>query len=173
MVAGRAGNEIIFGGAGHIYDAVELAGLRGITCTACHYVGVNIHGIDGVGDGDDIVEAEDFLDVARVAFCAVADEYFGFIEFDTAGVEIIFDNGFDEKIVALLRAVTAEGFSFGHISDGFFHRFYYGRRERLGDITDSKTDDFGIRVLGFKGAYSASDFREKIACLQFQEVFIN
>ena len=42
-----------------------------VTGTACHYVGVYINRINRVAYSDLVVQAEDLLNVAAVAFCAV------------------------------------------------------------------------------------------------------
>ena len=96
-----------------------------------HGVGILVHGIDGVGEGDDGVAAEKLLEVAYVAFRAVADEDLVGVERHAAGEVVVFENGLAEEGVALFRAVAAEGFDAAHFVHGLVQGFDDGGNERL------------------------------------------
>jgi hypothetical protein len=49
-----------------------------------------------------------------------------------------------------------------HIIDGFVHGLNNGPSQRLRDIPDAQTNDFGLGIGLGEGADAASDFREKI-----------
>jgi len=46
------GDEVVFGGAGEIDYSFVSALVGWGACSACHYVGVDVDGVDGVGDGE-------------------------------------------------------------------------------------------------------------------------
>ena len=59
-----------------------------------HHVRVDIDGIDRVGYTNTVVPADQFLDVARIRFCPVINEYLVNIQMNAARQEIILQNGF-------------------------------------------------------------------------------
>jgi hypothetical protein len=65
-----------------------------------------------------------------------------------------------KKFIALLRTITAKGFSVGKFIDGSMHRFDGGARKWFGDIPDSTANDIlgQARFLFAELSYPASDF---------------
>ena len=141
--------------------------------TAGHDVRVEIDRIDRVRDGDFIVGAEDFLDVAAVALGTVADEDLIFVDLDSALRVVVLDDRFRQEGIALLRAIATEGFGFCHLIDSLVHGLDAGSRQRLGNIADAETDDIRIRMRLLECLDPAGDFCEEIAAREFQIVVIN
>src|SRR4030042_1916203 len=69
-------DETISRCAGHIDNFAILAVFVGLAGPAGHHISVHIYRIYGVGYGNDIIQAEYFLDIARVALGAIADKNF-------------------------------------------------------------------------------------------------
>jgi hypothetical protein len=83
-----------------------------------HHVGVEVHGVDGVGDGDAALVAENIEDVRGVALGAVGHKNFIGGHIDAARLKVIIRNRLAQKIITVLRAVALKGFAVGH----FVHR---------------------------------------------------
>ncbi len=93
MSVGRAGSEAVFLGAWKINDFRKSSVVGRLTRTAAHDVGVDINGIYRVAHRHNVVDAENVADVAAVALCAVAYEYFVGRDVDASCLEIVFGNG--------------------------------------------------------------------------------
>ena len=125
---GQRGGEAVFLRRGEIDDAFKMSVRAKLPRASRHDVRVEIDGIDGVGDCDDGVLGKNFLDIAAIAFRAVADENLVRLHRDAASSVIPFDDRVNQEIVALLRAVAAKGFLFRHFVDGGVHRLDGNRR---------------------------------------------
>ena len=159
-VGGR-GNEPVGGGAGEV-DEPGIASVRRGAGAAGHHVGVDIDGIDGVGDGDLHVGAEQLLYVAAVALRAVGDEHLVGGNVDAAVLEVVLCDGFAQEGVALLRTVAAERLAGGLVVDGPVEGGDDGRGERLGDVADAEADDLRAGVGVLVGLDAVGDLGEKV-----------
>ena len=80
------------------------------TCTSDHGVGVDIDGIDRIGDGNGIVPADEFLNVTCITLGTVVDENLIYVEMNTAGQEIVLQDGLPQESVTLFGTVAVESF---------------------------------------------------------------
>ncbi len=155
------------------------AGIRaafvGIAGVAGHDVGVDVDRIHRVGDGDLVPRAEDVEDVAGVTLAAVGDENLIRFHVDAACLEIVLGDGVAQEVVALLRAVAAEGGAVAH----FIHRLVHGRADglgqRLGHIADAAADQ-ALRGLGIglrEDLHAAGDFGEEVTGFELVVVFVD
>ncbi|MBA7663519.1 hypothetical protein ES703_71564 [subsurface metagenome] len=88
-------DKVILSGARHIDDFFILAVSARRTGPTSHNIAIDIDRIHRVWYSNDIVSAEDFLNIARIALGTVADEYFVRFQLDASAVKVIFDNRFD------------------------------------------------------------------------------
>ena len=86
---------------------------------------------------------------------------------------IVADERFVQEAIALLVAVTVEGFLLCLILDRRVQRVDDGRHERTGDVADAQTDDVRFRVSGGIFVYLACDRGKQIALLQIVIVLID
>ena len=70
------------------------AAIIGLTGTACHDIAVHIDRVDRVSHSDAVAFAKDVEDVAAVALGAIGDEDLFGADVATAGLEVVFGNGF-------------------------------------------------------------------------------
>ena len=82
------------------------------------------------------VQAENFLDIAHIALGAVADKYLVGFNIDASGLIVVFDNGVQQEVVALLRAVAAEAGGFCHFVNSGVEPGNDGFRQRTGHVAD-------------------------------------
>src|SRR5207244_5496167 len=87
-----------------------------------HHGDVEIRGVDGIAERDDAVRPEDLLDVAGVAFGAVAHDDLVGRELDAPLAVVVADDRVDEEIPAGLGRIAAEGLGLRHLVDGLVHR---------------------------------------------------
>ena len=132
-------------------DNVRPAAVLHRTGTAYHHVGVDIDRIDGVGDTDGVVPANEFLDIARVALCAVVDEYLVNIEMDATRQEVVLQYSLTQEIVTLLRSIAVEAAGRSHLVGSLMHSFNYRRAQWLGDVAYAQRDDVGLGVRHLEG----------------------
>ena len=140
------GDKPVFGGAGEINDASISAGFVGIAGVADHDIGVDVNGIDRVGDGHAVAGAEDVEDVAAVALRAVGDKDFVVGDVEPAVAKIVLRDGLAEEVIALFGSVSAEGVAVAEFIDRFVQRLTAGRGEGFGHITDPAANDPAGRV---------------------------
>ena len=93
---------------------------------ANHHVRVDIDGIDGVGDTDEVVPVQQFLEVTRVGLRTVVDENLVDVEVDAARQEVVLQNGLTQEVVALLRAIASESLGCSHLVGCLVHRLDNG-----------------------------------------------
>ena len=171
-VVGNLGHELILVGAGHVGYVAPLA-VGKDSCTANHDVGVDVNGIDRVGDGHGVVPPYELTDVSRVRFCTVVDEYFVGVEVHATGQEVVLYDSLPEPDVSLLGTIAVEGLLMGHIVDGLVHSVDDGGAEGLRDVADAEADDVGLGVHGLVGVDLLGNVGEEVVLLQFKEVFVN
>ena len=165
--------HITVGGRGiEIKDAL-VAAVAVVAGTTGHDIGVEIDGINGIGNGDASVGGEDFLNVAAVALRPVGDEDFVRFDFATTRMVVVPGNGLAEEGVALVGAVALEGFALRHLVDGGVKCGDAHRRQRLGDVTDAKADEGPAGVGLLEGGDAAGDVSEKIRRLELGVVFVD
>jgi hypothetical protein len=154
------------GDAGVAPLGVRLAGAPG------HDVGVDVDGVDGVGDRDAAAGAEDLLDVAAVLLAAVGDEDLGGGNVDAPRLEVVYPDGFEQEVVAVLGAVAAKSGIGAEFVDGSAHGLDDSGGERESDVTDAEPDDlcFGVR-LG-EHAHAAPDLGKEVAGLELAVVLV-
>ena len=130
-------HEAVLSRTGHIAH-VRPASVTVVAAAAYHHVGVDIDGINGVGDTNEVVPVQQFLEVARIALRTVVDEYFVDIEVDASRQEIVLEDGLAKEVVALLGTVAPESFSRRHFICSTVHCLDHGGSQRLGDIADAQ-----------------------------------
>jgi len=160
---GNIGDKIVFGCTGHINNSAVAAGIVCRPRPAGHHIGIHIYRIDRVSHGSHIVQAEDFLQIADVAFGTVADKDFVRRDLRPSCLKVVFGNGFPQKLIALFRTIAAEGLPTAHFPNGLVHGLADGLRQRLRNISDTKSDEGSIGMSLGKSRYTTADFRKQIA----------
>ncbi len=83
MSVGQRRREAVVGRAGQVDEVAVAPPGVGRTGAAGHDVAVAVYGIHRVGEGDDVVQAEDLLDVSAVLLRSVGDENLVGVDCDT------------------------------------------------------------------------------------------
>ena len=122
---------------------------------------------------DFVVEAENLLDVAGIAFRAVADENLIGIDLDAALRVVVLADRLDEERISLLRSIAVERLFLCHFIHSFMHCLDADLRQWLRDITDAQPNDVCFRMGFFISRDSACNFREKIAARQLLIILVN
>ncbi len=159
--------------ARHVDDVLVIPLVIGFAGAADHDVGVVVDRVDRVADGDDVVQGEDVEDVGAVALGAVGDEHLLGLQGNAERLVGFLDDGVDQPVVALLRAVAGELVGGGQIVHGVMEGLEHSRCQRAGNITDPQADDFSIRVGGGKFAHAAADLGEQVAGFEFEVVVVD
>ncbi len=158
-LAGRSGNIMVSWCRLQIEQATVAPVRRGSGTTG-HDVGVDIDGVDRIGDGDARLRGEDFLNMSAVAFRAIGNEYF--VRGDVAserGVGAVGD-GFSKEWVALLGAVSMKSLMGPQVVDGGVKSRTTGIWKRFGDVPNSHTDDSLVGVGSGVGLDPFGNFTE-------------
>ncbi len=139
--------KIVFRNAGHInYVAPGFSYAVIDACSSRHHIGVHINRINRVADCNFIVHAEYFLNVSRIAFCAVGYENLVRGNIAPSHLIIVFADCVPKELIAKVGGIPLKGLRPGH----FVHRPVKRRDNRRGKglchIADSKTDNLFIRV---------------------------
>ena len=161
-LAGQFGHKAILCRAGQIDDVRPPSVGTQHACPSAHDIGIDIDGVNRVGDGDAHVRTEQFLEVAGVALGTVADKYLVLTDVDATTSEIVFYDGMAQKVVSLLRSVATERRSVGHLVGRTMQGFYDSRNERLGYVADAEADDLGLRMLRPESLHLLCYLREEI-----------
>ena len=171
-MVGNSGHKIVLRVARTIGHAAPSAVIE-ITGAAAHNVGVNINGINRVGDADGAVFSEDIAEVARVALRAVVDKNLVDVDIDAARRKVVVGDGLAQELVAVLRPVTPESFGVGLLVHGLMKGFDNCRGKRARHVADAEAYDicFGVRFL--KGVHPVSDVGKEIILLQFEEIGVD
>ena len=128
---------------------------------ARHGVGIHIHGIDRVGDGHHRVVGEKLLHVGYVALGAIGDEHL--VRLNVQSFVVVVQNGLNQKIIAVIRAVAPKGLGPAHFPGRFLHGLHHGGGQRAGHIANAQTDQLRVRMLLSVFLYPAGDLRKEIA----------
>ena len=174
-VGGRGrqrGNEAVFLDAGQVDEAIPAAVGAERSRAARHDVRVHVDGIDRIRHRDAVVRAENVADVPGVAFRAVGDEDFVGGNVDPARAEIVFDDGFAQKGVALFGPVAAEAFGRSRLFRRLAERVDAGFRERARDVADAEADDLRVGPRRLERFDFFRDVGEKVASGQFQIILV-
>src|SRR5690606_27557698 len=107
------------GCAGQIDEPGIGAGVIGLAGVPGHHVGVDVDGVDRVGNGNDVVVPENVENVAGVALGSVGNE--NFIRRDVETGILVFDDGLAQEGIALLGTVPLEGGGLPQLVDGLVH----------------------------------------------------
>ena len=102
------------------------------------------------------------MNVAAVALGAVAHKNFIGSDLDAAPRIIVLDDGVDEKIIALLRAVAVKGFLVPHFHDGFLHGVDCNLWQGQCDVADAQADNVGGGVGFLERRHAAGYLREQV-----------
>ena len=172
---GDLGHEAVGWRAFEVVEARVSTAFISLARVARHDVGVHIHGIHRVGDGDLVPGTEDVEDVAGIAFAAVGDENLIGFHVDAAGLEVVFGDGVAQEIVALLRAIATEGGAVAHFIDGLVHGRAHGLWQRFGHVADAAADQaFGRLGVGLgENPHATGDFGEEVTGFELVVVFVD
>ena len=174
MLCGDTGHKIILRGARQIHQPLVGSVRTDAAGVACHHVGVHIHRVDRVRDGDGVIVCKDIQYVAGITLCPVRYKDFIGFHFNTALFVGDFRNGFAQPCVPLFRPVSVERFALALVIHGFVHGINGGLGERLCHIANAAADDVGcfLRIGCGKCCYAAPDFREQVPALKFEKMLV-
>ncbi len=144
-----------------------------IARTAVHHVGVDIDGIDGVGDRHGVVPAHQLANVARVTLGSVVDKNLIGVKMHAPWQEVVLYDSLSKPQVSLLGPIAVEGLLLSHVVDSLVHGLDDGRAERLRHVADAEADDLGLRMGGLEGIHFLGYVSEEIVLLQLQEMFVD
>ena len=155
-------------------DARVSAAFVGLAGVPGHNVGIDVDGVNRIGDSQAVFMPEDVENVAAIAFGAVRNEDFVISDLDAAVPVIVLSDDVPEKLVALLGAVSAKSGANGH----FIDRRMQGRndrgRQRFGDIANAATDHAsGHSGVGFtEGFHAPGNLGKEVTGFEFQIVVV-
>ena len=156
----RHGQKVVFGATSHENNLATA-----------HNIGVQIYGINRVRNQNGIGIAKDIGDIAAVTLSAVADEDFIAVQ-GYAKVGIILNQCFVQEVIALLRAIAAEGFLHAHFGNCLGHRFYYAGCQWTGYVANAQANYLFIRMSSCISTYLVSNICEEIGFLQITIIFV-
>ena len=154
-------NEVVLGITGHV-DHIRPSTVLLNTCPSDHHIRVDIDGIDRIGNANGVIPAHQFLNVSRITLGTVVDEHLVTVEMNAAREEVVLQDGITQEIVTLLRTVAAESLTGGHLVGSLMNGFNHGGCQRLGNITDAKTDYINLRVGGLEGIHLLGNISEQV-----------
>ena len=159
-------------GVGQGQKVVSLGSVGIDNLSACHDVGVNIDRVNGVGDKNGVVVVEQVKYVAKIALCALGDEYL--LGFDVnAESLVVAADAFTEEIVAAILAVALECLLDSHLGDRLVHSLDNGGAERQGDVADTHFYDFSLGVRARILCSARGNLGKQVAFLYFSVVGID
>ena len=175
LLRGESGHKIIFRGAREVNDAFILAGVIRVAGVTGHHVGIQIHGIHGVRDGNAVLVAEDIQDIGGIALGTIRNENLIGTDLYSSGGKIIFGDGFAQEFITQFRAVAAEGVAVGHFIDGGVKRLHAGGGQGLGHVANAAANQArgGVWVGLGKFVHTAANLGEEITGLQLQVMLID
>ncbi len=170
-LGGQVRHVVVFPGRGKV-DQPLVAAVDEPPGTPGHDVGVDVHGVDRVGDRDPHVGRQQFLEISRVALGAVADEDLVGRNLGPEGLVVVPGDRLAQEIVPLLGAVPAEMLLGPHFVDGLVKGRDTGGGERPGDVPDAEPDDLlpGVPVFVFRDP--PGDIGKQVGGLQFSVVLV-
>ncbi len=170
----RLGDEIILRRGRHIDDPRVLARVIARPGASRHDVRIDINGIDRVGHGHHVLDAENLLHVARVGLGPVADKDLIELDADAARAEIVVDNRLPQELVPDAAVViAAERLLPAHLLDRPVHGLDHRRRQRLRDVPDPHADDLRLRMRLFEGTHPPADLRKQVPGPQLQKILVD
>ena len=175
LLCGESGHKIIFRGARQVNDAFVLTGVIRVAGVAGHHVGIQIHRIHRVGDGNAVLMAEDIQDVGGIALGAVGYENLIGTDIHASSGKIILSNGFAQELIAQFRAVAAEGVAISHFIHGGVKCLHAGGGQGFGHIANAAADQArgGVRIGLGKLVHAAANLGEEITGLQLQVMLVD
>ena len=156
--------EIVLGVAGKIGDALVAAIRLQSAGAAGHDIGVQVYRVYRIRDGNGVIGAEDFLDVAAVALGTIRHEYL--VSLNAQPLVVVFDDFIHQEAVALLRAVAPEGIGGCHFVYCLVHGLDAGLWQWQGYIAYAQGNDVSFRMRLNEGGPPAGCLPEKIAACQ-------
>ena len=128
---------------------------------AGHHIRIHVDRIDRIGNGDDVVQTEDFLHIPAIALGAVADDNFVNVDVHAARLVVVVGDRLSEEFVSDPAVVIPlECLGAAHFLDRLFHRLDHRRCDWLRYITNPHTDNLRLRVSGLKRPSPPSDLRK-------------
>ena len=158
--------EIVFGSRSKVGYLRKMSVTLQHASTASHHVGVQIDRVNRVQNCDLYIFCKKFLDVRHIALGTIAHEDVIRVHFDTTGGVFATHDCLPQKVVTLLRAVTAERSLFGHFVHGLVHGLDNFRNQGRGHVANAKADNVCIRFLRLIFLDFLGDRREKVAARQ-------
>ena len=137
-----------------------------------HDIGIHIDRINRVHHGNAIVVAKDIQNVSAVTLGSIGNKNLIICDLKPARAVVIFRDGVPEKFIPLLGTISPEAATLAHFIDGLVHGLANGHGERLGDISDTATNEAG-RTFGVgvgKGFDAAIDLGKKVTSFEFEVV---
>ena len=134
------------------------------SCSARHGIGIHIHGVNRVSDGHHRVVGEKLLHIGHVALGAVGDEHL--VRLNAQPLVVVVQNGLNQKIIAVVRAVAPKGLGPAHFPGGLFHGLHHGGSQRTGHVADAQPDQLRVGMLLSVFLHPAGDLRKEIAAGQ-------
>ena len=122
------GHEIVFSRTRHVYHIGPcLACLIKNAGSSCHYICVNIHGINRITDCNLTILCEDFLYISAVALCTVRNKDF-IISYITASCPVvILGSSFSQKLISQIRSISMKSLSNSHLINSLVKGIYDNR----------------------------------------------
>ena len=165
------GHKTVLSRYGHISHVRPLAvAMR--ASPAYHHVGVDIDGIDGVGNTNIVVPVEQFLEVARIRLSTIVDEHLVDIQPHTTRQEVVLHYRLTQEVVALLGTISAEGLSMCHLIHRLVHSLCNGRTQRLGNIANAKRYYVSLGMGNLECLHPLGYVGKEIVLLQVKEMCI-
>ena len=171
-------NKAVLSRAGHIGDVAPPLLLRVFAVglehsgPAYHHVGVDVDGIDGVGNADGVVPAHQFLNVSGVGLGSVVDENLVEVEVYAAREKVVLEYGLAQEVVALLGSVAAKALPGSHLVGGTVHGLYHRRAKGLRHVAYAERDDVGLGMSHLEGVHLLCYIGKQVVAGEFQEMFI-
>ena len=166
---GQLGHKTVLGRGGQVAHIGPASVAESATATY-HHVGVDIDGVDGIGDANEVVPVEQLLEVTRIALCTIVDKDLVDIEVDATRQEVVLEDGFTEEVVTLLRTIAAKTLDGAHLVGGLVHGLDHSGCQGLRDVADTQGDDVGLGVHHLEGIDLLSNVGEQVVVLQVQEM---
>ena len=121
FMVGQGGCKIVLGGNGQVDQTRITTSVIRSPGSARHDIGVDIDGIDRVSHADHVSRTENIENVSGITLRTVRNEDFVSRDLSSATGEIILSDCVPQKVVALLRTITAKRFPFRHFVRSTVH----------------------------------------------------
>ena len=172
FLLGNLRYETVLRIAGQIDQPAVEAVLIGLAGVSSHDIGIHIDRINRVHHRNAIVVTKDIQDVSAVAFGSIGNKNLIIRDLKPVRAVIVFRDGVPQKLIALLGAVSTKAAALAHFINSLVHGLANGHGERLGDISDTATNEAG-RTFGVgvgKGFDAAIDLGKKVTSFEFEVV---